>query len=125
MALCVSGCTMFGFCLFAEELTSHFTEAGTEDDDCRVEIAKEHLVKAYHNPVTDRWERVLQPFVAPTPTSLMSHYQQLEDDDFDEQSVSIRMPKKEFVVLEMPFSKTHRPSLLYDPKSRKLVIFNN
>lgn len=124
-ALCVSGATIFLLCVFAEEFTTQFKDIDKEDDDCQAEIREERLVRVFHNPVTERWERILHPFVPPSPAELLSHYRDLDDDEINEQLRTIKAPKKEFAVIEMPYSQTHRPSLLYDPDSRKLVVFKN
>ncbi|CDR95916.1 hypothetical protein, conserved [Babesia bigemina] len=126
LALCVSAATVLGLSVFAEEFFSHFKGVGEEDDDdVHVGRTNERRVAAYFNPATSRWERIVPPFVPPAPAELLRHYGDLDDDDFDEAQVAAALPKREFVVMERPFSQTYRPTLLYDTRSGKLVVFRD
>ncbi|KAK1934802.1 hypothetical protein X943_001711 [Babesia divergens] len=124
-AVSLSMATMFGLCLFVDEFTTHFKGIDEEDDDCQRITRDESLVKAYYNPVTENWERVFTPFAVPAPSSFLAYYRDLDDDDFDEDTLRRRLPRDEFPVLEMPFSHTKRPSILYDPRSCKMVVFKD
>ncbi|GIX66273.1 molecular chaperone [Babesia caballi] len=98
-ALFISAATVLGLTLFAEEFFRHFKDVGTEDDDRRVELRQERLVKAYYNPLSERWERVIEPFAPPAPAALLRHHADLYDD-FDEEQAAALLPKREFVVIE-------------------------
>ncbi|ORM39764.1 Chaperone protein DnaJ [Babesia sp. Xinjiang] len=125
-ALSISAATVFGMTLFANEMFNRFKDIGTEDDDDDLYISdmqQQRLVKAYYNPVSKKWERILDPFVAPSPSVLLQHYRDAEHDEIDDQAFEKALPKQEFIVLDMPFSQTHRPTLLWDKRSSQVVVF--
>uniref|UniRef100_A0A3B0MLY4 Molecular chaperone (DnaJ-like), putative n=1 Tax=Theileria annulata TaxID=5874 RepID=A0A3B0MLY4_THEAN len=63
------GCLVFG------HLLTKFPQSSEVDDKYDVDsVRDEHMVKAYYNPITERWERIIDPFEAPLPEVLISHY---------------------------------------------------
>ncbi|GFE53647.1 3,5 exoribonuclease Csl4 [Babesia ovis] len=97
-ALCVSVASVVGLTIFADDVFNRFHDINTEDDDCRVDSRNETIVKAYYNPVSGRWERLIEPFVAPSPSDFLRHY--VETEELDPKELKEVLPKREFVILE-------------------------
>ncbi|GBE59790.1 domain-containing protein [Babesia ovata] len=123
MALGVSAATVLGLSVFAEEFFSHFKGIGEEEDDVHVDSTNERRVPAYFNPATERWERIVPPFVPPAPAELLRHYRDLDDDDFDETQVAAALPKRNFVVMERcPKCNAARRSHFHALASRSRLV---
>eukprot|EP00371_Babesia_bovis_P001722 XP_001610369.1 hypothetical protein [Babesia bovis T2Bo] len=122
LAIAVSFATILGVTIFAEEFFNRFKNVGTEDDDYVIHQGHDRKVKAYYNPVTENWERVIDPFIPPPLKAFIDHYLEL-DEDWEESELQRMLPRREFVILELPFNRTHRPTLLWDTRSSQLVVF--
>lgn len=72
------------------------------------------LVRAFHDPVQNRWERLPEGKDPPTPKALYAYYQNKRPDLFDEVDMRL-LPKVALTVLQVPktsAAKSNLPILL-------------
>ncbi|UVC54050.1 molecular chaperone [Theileria orientalis] len=101
-------------CLIFGEVFVKLTESSViddvyEDDD----VKHEHMVNAFFNPISLKWERIIAPFEAPTVAVLKKYYKLPPDEP--------GLPKN-ITTIEMPRNQTNRPTILYDPRKNKPII---
>lgn len=67
------------------------------------------LVRAFHDPVRDRWERLPEGREAPTPRQLYAYYQKVKPELLED--VDIRfLPKVNLTVLNVPKTNAAKPT---------------
>lgn len=61
------------------------------------------LVRAFHNPVLDRWERLPEGIEVPKPQDLYAFYKKVKPEVFEYIDVKL-LPKVSLTVLQVPRS---------------------
>ncbi|CAE7535823.1 dnaJ [Symbiodinium pilosum] len=67
------------------------------------------LVRAFHDPVRNRWERLPEGQDPPTPRQLYSYYQKKKPELLEEVDIRI-LPKVSLTVLNVPKTSAAKPS---------------
>lgn len=72
------------------------------------------LVRAFHDPVLDRWERLPENGEAPRPSELYKHYVQTSPEMFSKVDPK-RLPRVSLTVLHMPRTETVKATFQFQP----------
>jgi len=92
----------------------HFTDFDSADSQRGVP-----LVRAFHNPLSNRWEIIPEGFDAPTPYALVTYWRKQNPGEFvDFNSV----PKQGLTVLKVPRTEASKASLLRDSESGDTIF---
>ncbi|KAK2197286.1 bifunctional DnaJ domain/Chaperone J-domain superfamily [Babesia duncani] len=74
LALVLSGCSMFTLALFSREFLGDVDQEELEDIISQHDVMHEPFVKAYFNPASGNWERIIEPYTTPPIKAFVRHY---------------------------------------------------
>lgn len=124
--------TIGAFYFIAHEAPKYWGPHHVEDFsdlDTSDELRGVKLVKAFHNPIIDKWERLPEGYKPPTPYALFKYYESHQELlPMSKRKKAIdpgRLPVNQLTLLNsMEETRTVMPTLLIDEKSGDFVIWN-